>query len=107
MNDMAVYDTVNDDTVYINTYKSTAWNQPIVVTFDNQSDETIELFWHNYQGNRVSYGHIGAGMTRGMRTYVTHPWSATGNGEFSVKNKCVFDPQLGDHGRVVSIRKLD
>jgi hypothetical protein len=29
-------------------FKSTAWNQPIQVTFKNESDQDVDLLWHNY-----------------------------------------------------------
>jgi hypothetical protein len=42
------------------TYKSERWDQMLKLVFANESDQQIELFWHNYEGVSVSYGHIGA-----------------------------------------------
>lgn len=33
----------------------------INITFDNESGQDVELFWHNYNGDEVSYGVIAAG----------------------------------------------
>jgi len=41
-----------DATVYIDTYKSVAWDQPMPLIFDNQSGEEVELWWHDYDGVR-------------------------------------------------------
>jgi hypothetical protein len=70
------------------------------MTFKNESSQTIELFWHNYQGDTRSYGRIAAGGTLPMYTYATHPWSAVGTDdvdrEMSVDNKSVYIPVVGD-----------
>ena len=31
--------------------KSTAWSTPLHLKFKNRTDEWVELFWHDYQGN--------------------------------------------------------
>merc|ERR1711881_777141 len=48
--------------------RSTAWNQPVTVTFENTSNEAVTLHWIDYYGNPVSYGQIGAGQTKLMCT---------------------------------------
>lgn len=86
-------------------YKSTAWNEPLRVTFENASHDQIELFWHDYSGNLVSYGQMGPGQTMLMYTYATHPWSATGNGDFNVDGDAVWVPVIGDNDRTIQIHK--
>jgi len=92
-------------------YASYTWNQPVAVTFKNESDQKIELFWHNYQGSLVSYGQIAAGGSMYMNTYATHPWSAVGvddNGKFlSVDNEPVYVPVAGDAGRTIVIEPVE
>ena len=31
--------------------KSTEWSTPLQLSFKNKTDEWVELFWHDYQGN--------------------------------------------------------
>jgi hypothetical protein len=53
-------------------------NTGLPVTFDNETDQLVELFWLNFQGIEVSYGTIAPGASLGMNTYATHPWIAKG-----------------------------
>lgn len=86
--------------------RSLTWNHPVRVTFDNDSGDQVELFWHDYSGNLVSYGHIADGQTMQMYTYATHPWSATGSGgEYSVDGHDIFVPEAQDNDRVITIQK--
>ncbi len=44
------------------------------VSFTNETDGAVELFWVNQQSERKSYGRIAAGETRDMNTYAGHVW---------------------------------
>merc|ERR1711874_944006 len=63
--------------------------------------------WHNYQGNKVSYGTINAGATKAMNTYASHPWSAVALNDagvfMSVDAEEVYVPVAGDAGRTIVI----
>jgi hypothetical protein len=75
-----------------------------MVTFENVSSKTVELFWYDYSGNLVSYGSIGAGQTKPMYTFATHPWKATGdNSLFTVDGDDAFVPVSGDNNRTIQI----
>merc|ERR1711862_420033 len=85
-------------------FRSETWNEPVNVLFSNESKEAVELFWHDYSGNEVSYGTIAAGGTKRMHTYATHPWSATGpSGAFTVDAEAVWVPVAADTDRVIYI----
>lgn len=86
-------------------YRSIEATNKIFVTFQNDSSEAIELFWHNYSGDLVSYGTIAAGAELNMYTYVTHPWSATGSGNITVDGDAVFIPEAGDDKRTIVISR--
>jgi len=92
-------------------YQSLTWHSPVYVVFKNESSQEVELFWHNYQGNKVSYGRIAPGGTKPMNTYATHPWSAVGtsNGEIymSVDAEEVYVPVAGDAGRTIVIEEYE
>jgi len=83
----------------------------VPVTFVNESSQTIELFWHNYQGDTRSYGRIAPNGTLRMNTYATHPWSAVGTDdaerEMSVDNKSVYIPVTNDANRTIVIEEFE
>lgn len=92
-------------------YASLTWNQPVSMTFKNESSQAVQLFWHNYQGEEVSYGQIAAGATLPMHTFATHPWSAVGVSNskvfMSVDGEGVFVPETGDAGRTIVIEEYE
>jgi hypothetical protein len=53
-------------------------NTALPVTFDNETDQNVELFWLDFQGFERSYGTIAPGASLVMNTYATHPWIAKG-----------------------------
>merc|ERR1711874_910525 len=67
--------------------------------------------WHNYQGNKVSYGTINAGATKAMNTYASHPWSAVALNDagvfMSVDAEEVYVPVAGDAGRTIVIEPYE
>ena len=81
------------------------WNHPVRVTFDNGSSDQVELFWHDYNGDLVSYGNLAKGQTKQMYTYASQPWSAAGTGDYSVNGRDVFVPVARDSDRVFTIAK--
>jgi len=86
--------------------KSTAWNEPVFVTFKNESDETVDLIWIDYYGKPVSYGTIKAGETKNMYTYATHPWKASSrraSSRFTVNDELVYIPVASDNGKTIII----
>lgn len=84
--------------------RSTAWNQPVTVTFENTSNEAVTLHWIDYYGNPVSYGQIGAGQTKLMYTYATHPWKATADSSlFTTGGEAIFVPEASDNGQTIKI----
>ena len=40
----------------------------------NNTSETLQCFWLDYEGKRVPYGEVGAGERMSMSTYIGHPW---------------------------------
>lgn len=52
------------------------------ITFDNQLDRTVEVFWLDDAGARQSYGKIGPRSRKAQHTYSGHVWLvATESGE--------------------------
>ena len=90
--------------------KPASGNGPRVsVTFQNDSNVTVEMFWHDFQGELVSYGIIQPEATMEMSTFATHPWSFKGvdlpDTLFRVDGQEVFVPVETDDGRFISITK--
>lgn len=46
------------------------------LTFTNETDEEVELFWLDAEGQRRSYGKLAAGARREQHTYAGHVWLA-------------------------------
>ena len=95
--------------------RSVRWDEPIVLNFYNNNQEVVELFWHDYSGNEVSYGTIAPGGWKGMNTYATHPWSAVGASgampivlgtDASNWRSPIFVPDATHNGKTVFIDNL-
>jgi hypothetical protein len=56
------------------TLKSLRGDQPVTMTFKNQTNEALSAYWLDYGGKRVLYRGFGAGDSYTQPTYVTHPW---------------------------------
>jgi len=54
--------------------RSTSGATESKITFVNESGRTVDLFWLDYEGDRVFYQTIPAGETREQLTWLTHPW---------------------------------
>jgi len=86
-------------------------NTPLYVTFDNEADQQVELFWLDFQGVERSYGTIAPGASLDINTFATHPWKAYGINDHSVEIELegdeVFVPYAGDEGRIIHIDEGD
>jgi VHL beta domain len=49
------------------------------VKFTNRSKSTRNIYWINYEGERVFYQKLRPGRSYTQQTYVTHPWVSTSN----------------------------
>jgi CSLREA domain-containing protein len=47
---------------------------PSTILFVNESGRTVDLYWLDYEGQRVFYQTIPAGESREQPTWITHPW---------------------------------
>jgi hypothetical protein len=62
--------------------RSISGDTPSEITFDNQSGETVSIYWLDYEGNRVLYNaELGAGTSYTQPTWITHPWVAIAGDE--------------------------
>ena len=77
----------------------------VPVVFQNDASEEVELMWHDYAGNLVSYGKIGAGQSHSMNTYATHPWTIKDD-THSIENQQVWIPSAADKNKTVHIKKM-
>ena len=60
---------------------SISGDQPSQITFDNQSGRTVDVWWLDYEGNRVHYNTLGPEGSYLQETWITHPWVITEGGE--------------------------
>jgi len=60
---------------------SISGDQPSQITFDNQSGRTADIWWLDYNGNRVFYNTLEPGTNYVQLTWITHPWVMTEGGE--------------------------
>jgi len=44
------------------------------ITFRNQTNRSVDLFWADYQCKELNYGTIGPGASRFQQTYTSHVW---------------------------------
>lgn len=49
-------------------------NTPAVITFVNDTSETVQALWINFTGQRVPYGRLAPGASYNQSTWITHPW---------------------------------
>jgi len=54
--------------------KSVTGDTKFNLTFVNNTAETVQTLWLNYQGGRVFYRQIPAGTSYVQPTFITHPW---------------------------------
>jgi uncharacterized protein (TIGR02246 family) len=69
--------------------RSAVYTTPARITFVNQSDSAVDIYWMTYNGERMLYRAglaVGASWTAG--TYLTHPWLvvASGTGGTTARN---------------------
>ena len=58
----------------VNQAKSVASTKSAQITFVNQTNETVRVYWLNFSGQRVLYKSLPAGQSYTQNTYITHPW---------------------------------
>jgi hypothetical protein len=56
--------------------RSISGDTPASITFDNQSGETVAIYWLDYTGARVLYNTLTSGQSYPQGTWITHPWVA-------------------------------
>ena len=56
-------------------------NIPTEVRFENQTGQTIKIYWLDYSGNRKLYKILPDKQAHIQATFVTHPWLITGEDE--------------------------
>jgi hypothetical protein len=60
--------------------KSLNSDTPALMTFVNQSGQSLEIYWIDFGGNRQLYKTLESGGSYTQRTYLTHPWLITDAG---------------------------
>lgn len=68
------------------TVRSTSATTPMRFQLQNTSNEALELFWLDYNGQRQSYSTLAPGHKVNMITYVTHPWLIARDWD----NSCIY-----------------
>jgi dipeptidyl-peptidase 4 len=65
------------------------------ITFDNQRDGAVQVFWIDDQGNRQSYGEVAAHSRKEQHTYGGHVWLvADGRGETIAVFEATDEPDV-------------
>lgn len=59
-------------------------NVETFIRFKNESDQTVEVYWIDYNGKRKKYYDLEPGITEAGGTYVSHPWVIVNK-----KNECL------------------
>src|ERR1700730_15340174 len=72
--------------------KSLNGNVPTSVDFENQTTQTVRLYWLNYTGARVFYAAIAPGAAYLQSTFVTHPWVVADLSDTCI---AIFEPVNG------------
>src|SRR5712692_668949 len=54
------------------------------IEFINQTSDSVNIYWLNYNGGRQFYNTLAAGASYTQQTYVTHPWVVTDS-----NNQCI------------------
>ena len=75
----------------------------LVLQFVNQTNSTVELFWLDTGGRRVSYGKIKSGATQEKRTFANHVWLAVDEGGEVVS---AFDVQDDSSFAIISTKPI-
>src|SRR5260370_4183237 len=60
---------------YVRWLKSKTSNAQTTVNFITRTDDPVDVYWVNYEGNLVFYQHLASGESWVVQTYVTHPWA--------------------------------
>jgi von Hippel-Lindau disease tumor supressor len=47
------------------------------ITFQNDSAQTVKIYWLGFKGERVFYQRLLPGETYQQETFLTHPWVVT------------------------------
>lgn len=66
-----------DPTAVDTAYQSANSDAPAIIRFVNEEDFSVNIYWINYQGDRVHYLTLGAMSSEPMWTFLTHPWLVT------------------------------
>ena len=66
------------------------------VTFVNRLDESVRVYWLNFDGRRVYYRDIEPGESYRQLTFVTHPWVVTNSNTEHGAGHCLamFQPAV-------------
>ena len=67
-------------------------NVSTTVDFENQTAQTVLVYWLNFMGTRVLYYTLPPGMEYVQQTFVTHPWVITDSSNTCIE---IFEPVNG------------
>ncbi len=67
-------------------------NVSTTVDFQNQTSQTVRIYWLNFSGMRVLYDALSAGTDYVQGTFVTHPWVVTDLSDTCI---AIFEPVSG------------
>ncbi len=67
-------------------------NVSTTLDFENQTTQTVQVYWLNFMGARVLYYTLPPGMGYVQQTFVTHPWVITDSSNTCIE---IFEPVNG------------
>ena len=74
----------------------------IEIEIKNRTDQSVELFWIDFQGSPKSYGRLSPGESRGQSTFAGHTWAASIDGK-----KPIWVGQTASKGQVLEIQIME
>ncbi|MFN6400967.1 MAG: prolyl oligopeptidase family serine peptidase [Planctomycetota bacterium] len=74
----------------------------IEIEIKNRTDQSVELFWIDFQGSPKSYGRLSPGESRGQSTFTGHTWAASIDGK-----KPIWVGQTASKGQVLEIQIME
>ena len=74
----------------------------IDIEIKNTTNQSVELFWIDFQGAPQSYGKLASGESRGQSTFAGHSWAASVDG-----NKPIWTGQASTKGQVLEIQPME
>lgn len=79
-------------------HKSVSSNSAQTMTVINESNESVDVYWSDFQGNAIFYKTLHPGQSYNQPTFATHAWV------FWQSNRCEYSITMPASDQWVTIR---